>query len=111
MKARDLFNRIVSDIEAANILPGYKFRKRDSRFIFKTEWGQFFVELDHYSFYGESVCIRPVYEVRYDILHKWTEIFSKLSKIDHRDRSTFFSEINFAYKKSFEFIQDCTNYQ
>lgn len=110
MKARDLFNRIVSDIEAANILPGYKFRKRDSRFILKTEW-QFFVELDHYSFYGESVYIRPVYEVRYDILHKWTEKFSKLSKIDHRDRSTFFSEINFAYKKSFEFIQDCSNYQ
>ncbi len=111
MYARDLFNRIVSDIEAANILPGYKFRKRDSRFILKTEWGQFFVELDHWSYFGYALTIRIIFMVRYNILHKWTETFSKLSKIDQRDRGTFFSKPNFAYKKTFEFIQDCSNYQ
>ena len=98
MYARDLFNRIVSDIEAANILPGYKFRKRDSRFILKTEWGQFFVELDHWSYFGYALTIRIIFMVRYNILHKWTETFSKLSKIDQRDRGTFFSKPNFAYK-------------
>lgn len=111
MYARDLFNRIVSDIEAANILPGYKFRKRDSRFILKTEWGQIFVELDHWSYFGYVLTIRIIFMVRYDILHKWFEKYSKLTIRDQRDRGTFFSSPNIRMKDEFEFYQDGHNYK
>ena len=61
--------------------------------------GAVFVELDHWSYFGYALTIRIIFMVRYNILHKWTETFSKLSKIDQRDRGTFFSKPNFAYKK------------
>lgn len=111
MKASELFKLIVADIEAANVLPGYKLRKRDSTFILKTAWGQIFAELDHWSYCGYVLTVRIVFQVRYEALHKWFEKFSKLTIRDQRDRGTFFSSPNCPVKKTFDFYQDGSNYR
>lgn len=84
-----IFDKITHDLSQLDFFSEYKFRKRDSSFFLKTSEGKQFIELDHWlDETNESLTIYPIYNVRFNILHKWFEPFCVKSLQDQRDRAS-----------------------
>lgn len=49
MKNKELFNTVVSRLETESFLSGFKFRKRDSTFMWQNHGLRRFIELDHWN--------------------------------------------------------------
>lgn len=84
MTNKELFNTVISRLETESFLSGFKFRKRDSTFIWQNHGLRRFIELDHWNKNGLLI-INPIYMVRFDILLKWFEPYSFKSLQDQRD--------------------------
>ena len=98
-----IFNEIINDLIQFDFFSGYKFRKRDSSFFFKTKGGKQIIELDHWTDAAKSsLVIYPIYGVRFDILSKWFEKFSvKKYKIKETEQVSLFLEICYLCKINF----------
>lgn len=101
----ELFNEIVSELMRQDFFSDFKFRKRDSSLYLKTKGGKKYIQLDHWRDYAtSSLVIFPIYEVRFDILHKWLEKFSVKTLQDQRDRDSIaFSGIMLSQQDEFNF--------
>ena len=98
------FEKILFELLEDPYLKQFKYRKRDTSLIMKTEFGKQFIELEHWSCFNISLTIRPVYCVRFDVLCKWFEKFSFRTLTDQRDSPTVFFEGDFLSKpRKFEF--------
>lgn len=84
MTNKELFNTVISRLETESFLSGFKFRKRDSTFIWQNHGLRRFIELDHWNKNGLFI-IYPIYMVRFDILLKWFEPYSFKSLQDQRN--------------------------
>ena len=85
---QNLFNRILSELMEDVFFKDFKYRKRDSSLIRKTDLGKNVIMLDHWDGYHDNhdvMVIYPQYLVRYDILSKWFEKFSFKTLTDQRD--------------------------
>ncbi|QRY56534.1 hypothetical protein BCY89_07785 [Sphingobacterium siyangense] len=87
---KDLFNSIVNDLNSIPYFSEFKYRKRDSRFIRKTIEGSDVISLQFWDGYDlkrdcRSLVIKPLYLKRFDILHRWFEVYSFKSISDQRD--------------------------
>lgn len=102
------FDKIIKDLAQIDFFSEYKFRKRDSSFIFKTKEGKLFIELDHWTdATTSSLIVYPIYGVRFDILSKWFEKFSLKSLQDQRDRASIaFSGDMLSMQDKFHFRMD-----
>ncbi len=71
------FDKIISDLKEDPFFAEFKFRKKNSIFYKESNGLKQFIELDHWQdFPPSSLEIYPMYNVRFDILHKWFERFS-----------------------------------
>lgn len=84
MTNQEIFSAVVEHLKAEPFLDGFKFRKRDSSFIWQKDGLRRFIELDHWNENGLLI-IYPIYMVRFDILLKWFEAYSFKSLQDQRD--------------------------
>lgn len=60
MTNKELFNTVISRLETESFLSGFKFRKRDSTFIWQNHGLRRFIELDHWNKNGLFI-IYPIY--------------------------------------------------
>lgn len=60
MTNKELFNTVISRLETESFLSGFKFRKRDSTFIWQNHELRRFIELDHWNKNGLLI-INPIY--------------------------------------------------
>ncbi len=79
------FDRIISEIIEDPYFEKFRFRKRDSSLIHKTQYGREIIHMEHWSYFNISLTIRPYYGVRYDKLCKWFEKFSFKTIADQRN--------------------------
>ena len=68
----------------------FTIRKSDNSIICKTDYGYKQVSFKYYNSYdlsrnGLALEITPSYNVRFNVLHKWFEKYSKRSLADQRD--------------------------
>lgn len=98
------FEQIVSEIMVDSYFDKFKFRKRDSSLIQKTNFGKNIIELEHWNCLNIVLTIRPSYSIRFDILSKWFEKYSFKSISDQRDNGNFgFDGIMLGKQYMFEF--------
>lgn len=89
MNKKDVLG-IIEDVASDTFFNGFKIRKSDNSLIFKTDVGYKRITFNYYNSYdldrGDlALEIRPIYGVRFNILHKWFEKYSKKSIRDQRD--------------------------
>jgi len=89
MNKKDVLG-IIEDVASDTYFNGFKIRKSDNSLIFKTDVGYKRITFNYYNSYdldrGDlALEIRPIYGVRFNILHKWFEKYSKKSIRDQRD--------------------------
>lgn len=82
---QSLYYLILSELTIDPFFSYYKYRKRDSSFIRKTDYGKNIISLDHWEIDLYGLVIYPQYLIRYDVLRKWFEKFSFKSLQDQRD--------------------------
>lgn len=95
ISSKEMFTDIVSKLSIDPYFQNFKFRKKDSVFMKNDKKLGISkrISLDHW---GDPICkcltIRPAYRIRFDILHKWFEMFSfRPLKVQREDRSVGFS--------------------
>lgn len=86
----DLINSIVDNLSTITYFKDYKYRKRDCRFINKTNDGFNAIELQFCDGFDlkrdcRALVVKPLYLKRFDILHKWFEKHSFKSLSDQRN--------------------------
>ena len=109
-EVQNLFNLILSELTTDRFFNDFKFRKRDSSFIRKTDYGKNIIMLDHWNVDLESMVIYPQYLVRFDVLRKWFEKFSFKSLKDQRDCVYVgFTGEMLGSQDKFRFLYDKTN--
>jgi hypothetical protein len=77
MNKKDVLG-IIEDVASDTYFNGFKIRKSDNSLIFKTDVGYKRITFNYYNSYdldrGDlALEIRPIYGVRFNILHKWFE--------------------------------------
>jgi len=80
--------QIADYILEDNFFKNYKFRKKDCCLIKKSSERVLKVQLRNWVSENNTLIILPVYSVRFNVLHKWFEKFSKKALSDQRDNST-----------------------
>lgn len=84
-----VFERLVEDLKKVDYFKDYKYRKRDSTFIYKFDGGFKDVGLEHCIKFGD-LRVQPTIGFHYDIVVKWFEKYSTLSLRDQRDNPLYF---------------------
>lgn len=79
------FDKIATELMEDPYFQKFKFRKRDSSLIQKTQYGRNIIHLEHWSCFNISLTIRPYYGIRFDKLCKWFEKFSFKTIADQRN--------------------------
>lgn len=82
----EILEVVASDV----FFKDFKIRKSDNSIICKTDYGYKQVSFKYYNSYdlsrnGLALEITPSYNVRFNVLHKWFEKYSKRSLADQRD--------------------------
>lgn len=120
---RTFFDQVLSELMEDPYFHKFKFRKRDSSLNLKTNFGRQSILLEHWSYLNLSLIIRPLYEVRFDVLCRWFEKFSCRTLSDQRDdayvgftgdilgkQETFdfsYYESGVSYKNELKELKDC----
>ena len=103
--------RIVSDFQHDHFFEDYKFIKSKHAFVKKYDWGWYQISLRPFNDF-EYINIRPLYEIRFNILVKWFEKFSFKTLKDQRSNSTvFFEGENFGFETDFYFDSAWRDYK
>lgn len=77
---------IIQDLRKNTFLADFKFRKTDSVFHSELDGVTKIIELAHWQVYPPTaVEIYPMYNVRFEILHRWFERFSARTLRDQRN--------------------------
>jgi len=85
----EFIDKIANYILEDEIFADFKFRKKDCCLIKKTPEKTLKVKLKNWSSHEDNaLIIMPIYSVRFNVLHKWFEKFSKKSISDQRDNYT-----------------------
>ncbi len=92
MNKKDVLS-ILESIISDSFFKDYVIRKSDNSIICKTEYGYKKVWFWYYNSYDlkrDSLAleIRPNYEIRFNVLHKWFEKYSKRTLKDQREDSS-----------------------
>ena len=116
MNKNDVF-LIMKAIASDPFFKDYKVRKSDNVVINKTEWGWFRIEPDYYNTYDLNrkelaLEIMPLYEIRFNVLHKWFEKYSKKKMDDQRDNcSIIVGGEDFGETNEFYFLENRIDYE
>lgn len=106
------FEQIVDDLRKLDFFSEFKFRKRDNSLYRKTDWGWQGINLRHWR--GDEnkyMCLRPVYKVRFNVLHKWYEGIGFKMLQDQRDTPTrIWGGQDFEEQAEFTFRYDMHGY-
>lgn len=97
----------------------FKLKKSDKSLIRKFDWGWQRIRLDHYNGFDLernelALEIRPMYDIRFNIYHRWFERFSVIDLKNQRDRYTIgFSEEMLGKPKNFHycFLENRNDYE
>jgi hypothetical protein len=87
---KNLIEKIVAGLINDTSFDEYKFRKKDSCLIKRTEFGYEAIELQSWEGYDltrekEALIVKPLFLKRFDVLHRWFEKYSFKSKQDQRN--------------------------
>lgn len=109
----DILEVIATDV----YFKDYNIRKSDNCIICKTDYGYKRVSFSYYNSYDLSrnelaLEITPAYEIRFNVLHKWFEKYSKRSLADQRDDYSigFVGEM-IGKKNEFYFLENRKEYE
>ncbi len=108
----DILEVIASDVYFKN----FKIRKSDNGIICKTDYGYKGVFFSYYNSYDLSrndlaLEITPSYRIRFNVLHKWFEKYSKRPLVFQRDdRSIGFVGRMIGTKENFYFLENRKGY-
>jgi len=112
-----LINDIVENLSSTSYFKGYKYRKKDSRFINRTSDGFDAIELQYWDGFdlkrdSRALVVKPLYLKRFDVLHKWFEKYSFKSLVDQRSGYSIGFEGNMIGKDSdFYFLLDRLDFE
>ena len=115
MNKKDVLS-ILESIISDSFFKDYVIRKSDNSIICKTEYGYKKVWFWYYNSYDlkrDSLAleIRPNYEIRFNVLHKWIEKYSKRSlAVQRDDHSLGFSGHMIDATDEFYFLENRKNY-
>ncbi len=109
------FDRIAQDLIADPFFNDYTYRKRDTAFIRKFDWGYKRISLDHFTKYGFSeygyVSVEPGFDIRFSKVKTWYENFCSIPLRDQRDDYTLgFTGGMLGSQTYFTFELDGSNY-
>lgn len=81
---------MLERLKSESFFSDFKLKKSDKSLIRKFDWGWQRVILDHYNSFDLerndlALQVMPNYEIRFNILHKWFEKFSRRTLSDQRD--------------------------
>ena len=85
----------------------FKLKKSDKSLIRKFDWGWQKISFDHYNGFDPdrkdlALVVKPSYNVRFNIYHKWFEKYSPINLKDQRERDTVgFDEVMLGKPKTF----------
>lgn len=97
------FERVLYRINMDPYFRDFTYRKRDGAYIQKFEGGWRSILLQRWFRFGE-LTIRPNFEVRFDVAHKWFEKYSFKTLADQRNGNTVGANAEFYnYDEQYDF--------
>jgi hypothetical protein len=85
-----LFDEIISSILSSDVFYQYKYRKSSAILYHQNDDVRNLIILEHWrEKWGNALVISPIYGVRFEILHKWSERFTVLPLRDLRWEPSF----------------------
>ena len=115
MNKKDVLS-ILESIISDPFFNDFVIRKSDNSIICKTEYGYKKIWFWYYNSYdlkrdALALEIRPNYEIRFNVLHKWIEKYSKRTLADQRDdHSVGFTGHMIGATDEFYFLENRKNY-
>lgn len=110
---------MLERLKSEELFSDFKLKKSDKSLIRKFDWGWQKIELDHYNSFDPvrkdlALEVKPSYDVRFNIYHKWFEKYSPIKLKDQRDRSTIGFNENMLgksrYFRGFLFLENKVDY-
>lgn len=110
----EVFNAIVADLNASDLLSDFKYLKSSSKLVLKTPEIKRVLSLEH-SWVSHIfwIAIDPAFGVRFDILHKWFEKYSIRQLKDQRQDESVGFTCGMIYKTAdsyYDFLKDGSDF-
>jgi hypothetical protein len=110
------FQKIIEELQKSFFFQQFKFRKKDSAFLKKENYGFESIEFQHWDGYdlkrdSRALVLKPLYLKRFDVLHKWFEKYSFKTLADQRNNySVIFSGETLGMPSEYFFLMDGSDF-
>jgi len=113
---RELYDGVLQSCLNEPYFTSFKYKKKDKNFVQKTDAGFNAIEFQVHDGYDlkrdfRAMQVKPLYFMRFDVLHKWFEKYSFKTLSDQRNNYVLiFSGSEYQKKKEYHFLLDERNY-